>query len=141
MKTIKIIILLLIIIFIYSNCTSEKQQGIIPEIESYQEFEKIIKENKDILIIIDLYANWCHPCRILSPRLENVAKQKKTLALFYKIDIDKLKQVASLFQVKGIPYVVFLKNQKIIYSITGVRSESAYIKAIDKFSTKENTTI
>lgn len=110
----------------------------VKTILSMEGFKKIIESSPNRLMVFDLYADWCAPCRILSPMLEEIARENKEKADFYKIDIDQLRQLASAFRVSGIPHVAFLKNKTIVYALVGVRPKSAYVKAINQFSEKGN---
>ncbi len=111
--------------------------GEIKTINSVEEFSKILESSGDRLLVFDLYADWCMPCKILSPILEKISKEKKEQADFYKINVDKHPQLAGAFGVSGIPFVVFVKNKTGVSALTGVQSKEAYIKTIDKFAGKE----
>lgn len=125
-KNIIIILALLILnTFIY---------GEIKTINSVEEFTNILETSGDKLLVFDLYADWCMPCKILSPILEKISNEKKDQANFYKINVDKNPQIAGAFGVSGIPFVVFVKNKTGVSALTGVQSKEAYIKTIDKFS-------
>lgn len=116
---------------------SGDNSNVVQVIKNEEEFKKIL-ENSNQLMVFDLYADWCKPCRILSPILEKIAKQNKEKANFYKVNVDQLPQIASAFNVNGIPYVVFLKNKSIVYALTGLYPMDAYIKIINRFSEKGN---
>ena len=58
--------------------------------------------------IIDFYADWCGPCRSLSPKLEEVAKKYAGKLIVYKVNVDNEKELASLFGVRSIPMVLFV---------------------------------
>lgn len=104
-------------------------------IQNEKSFMKIIEEpNK--LMVFDLYADWCEPCQVLSPMMEKIAKENKEKANFYKIDVDQLPRLSAFFKVKGIPHVVFLKNKKTLYALTGLYPREEYIKAINRLSEK-----
>jgi len=83
------------------------------------------------LLMFDLYADWCMPCRILSPMLEEIAKENKDKVTVYKINVDKNPQIAGGLGVTGIPYVVFVKSKTGVHAITGVQTKAAYVRAID----------
>lgn len=100
-----------------------------------EEFTHIIENSKDKLLIFDMYADWCRPCKILSPTLEKISIEEKEKADFYKINVDKLPQVSQAFGVTGIPYVVFVKNKVGLAALSGVQPKENYIRNIDKFST------
>lgn len=106
-------------------------------IQSEEAFMKIIEEpNK--LMVFDLYADWCGPCKVLSPMLEKIAEENKDKAAFYKINVDQQPRLSALFKVRGIPYVVFLKNKTILYALTGLYPKDAYVKVINRLSEMGN---
>lgn len=117
------------------NASSKKAKApAVITVRNLDDFKQIIEQNPDRLLVFDLYADWCMPCRILSPMLEEIAQEQKKNASFYKVDVDKMPQVAQMFQVQGIPYVVFLKNKQAVYALTGVRQKAEYIEAVVKYS-------
>lgn len=123
------IFITLILLFTFIPAFSE-----IKIIKTSEEFTNIIENSKDRLLVFDLYADWCMPCKILTPMLEKISVEKKDQASFYKINVDKFPQIAQAFGVSGIPYVVFVKNKTGLSALTGVQSREAYIKTIDEFS-------
>ena len=60
--------------------------------------------------IIDFYADWCRPCRMLSPELEKIAEKYKGKIVVYKIDTEKEKELARLFNISSIPALVFVPS-------------------------------
>ncbi|MFW5775577.1 MAG: thioredoxin [Chitinivibrionales bacterium] len=110
-----------------------KTQEVVKTITSTEEFEKIVLQ-KDRLLVFDLYADWCMPCRILSPMLEKLAQEAGEKAQFYKINVDEYPSLAQAFGVRGIPYVVFVKNQKAVHALTGVRPKEDYLRIVDNFA-------
>lgn len=109
--------------------------GTVTMIQSEDSFMKITEEpNK--LMVFDLYADWCGPCKVLSPMLEKIAEENKDKAAFYKINVDQQPRLSALFKVNGIPYVVFLKNKTILYALTGLYPKDAYVKVINRLSEK-----
>jgi thioredoxin len=140
----KIFYLLILVIFSFSFCTSAEtdspdspaisNEKVVKDITSDEEFKKILEEAKDKLLGFDLYADWCLPCRKLSPLLEEIAKENKDKITFYKINVDKLPNLAAAFRVQGIPYVVFVKNMEGVFALTGLHPKDAYERAIDQYS-------
>lgn len=153
---IKTLLALLIITFIFpfQSCSSDSEKpnvkkavveqptpakpeepgGTVVTITSDEQFKSIIENSADRLLIFDLYADWCMPCKMLSPTLEELAKENKTRANFYKINIDNHREIAGMFGVSGIPFVVFVKNQKGVHALTGVNPKGAYQRVIDEFA-------
>lgn len=106
----------------------------VKSIQGVEQFKTIVDNAGDRLLVFDLYADWCMPCKILSPMLEKIAEAKKGQADFYRINIDKNRDLASAFGVQGIPFVVFVKSKAAVHAFTGVQSQSTYEQAIDQFS-------
>jgi thioredoxin 1 len=91
----------------------------------------------DSLVAFDMYADWCGPCRILAPTLEKVAAATKGKVAFYRINLDQVPEAGQTFGVGGIPFVVFVKNKKVVATFTGVQPEESYLRAIQRFSGHE----
>lgn len=106
----------------------------VVEITSEGEFEKVITESPGKLLVFDLYADWCGPCRMLSPILEEIARENSKNAVFYKVNVDRHPRIAAEFKVQGIPHVAFVKDRNVVYSMVGLRSKSAYLRTISLFS-------
>jgi|GEM_PF-209826 len=105
-------------------------------IGSVEGFQKIVESAPNRLMVFDLYADWCGPCKILSPMLAEIAKENKEKADFYKINVDQLPQLAGMFKVSGIPHVSFVKGKTIYLTLVGVRPRSDYVKAVNQFSAR-----
>lgn len=126
--------------FLYaaSNKTEKNvSESIVQVISNVEKFDKILASSGGNLLLFDLYADWCMPCRMLSPILETIAKEHKKLVTVYKINVDKNPDIARAFGVSGIPYVVFVKNKKGVHAMTGVMPKNAYVRAIKQFSETE----
>lgn len=106
----------------------------VKDIRGENEFKNIIESSGDRLLVFDLYADWCQPCKMISPIIEHIAKEKGDKASFYKINVDKNPGISRMFGVSGIPYIVFIKNKKAVYSLIGVRSKNEYMQAIENFA-------
>jgi thioredoxin 1 len=106
----------------------------IPTVQSAAEFTALVEKNADRLLAFDLYADWCAPCRMLTPTLTQLAQEKKGKVSFYKINVDKLPEVSQLFGVSSIPVVAFVKNRQTVFAIMGLQPKEAYAKAIDTYS-------
>ena len=85
-------------------------------------FEKDIKEG---LILVDFYADWCGPCRMMTPVLEKVAQELQGKAVIGKLDIDKAQKIAGQFQVTSIPTLILFSEGKEIGRLVGLRDAAA----------------
>lgn len=98
----------------------------IEVITSYNHLDSIIQNSPNDLLIFDLYADWCRPCKMLAPMYSSLAKKHHANARFFRVDVQKHRDIASAFRVNGIPYVVFMKDKEIVRAITGLRPEKQY---------------
>ena len=87
-------------------------------IKSEKEFDKIIESDK---VIIDFYAEWCGPCKMLSPILEKVSKEEKLTT--YKVNVDDLEDVARRYGIMSIPTVIVFSKGKEVKKNVGFMDE------------------
>jgi len=93
-------------------------------------FEKVVlKANKPV--IVDFYADWCGPCRILAPTIEELDETRKDI-LVVKVNVDEAQELAMQYHVMSIPTVLLFKNGKSAKQLVGVQSKSAFEDAIDE---------
>jgi thioredoxin len=84
-------------------------------------FKKEVLESA-IPVVVDFWAPWCGPCRTLGPLLETAAKKHAGAVKVVKINVDEEPDLASAFQVKGIPMLMYLKGGKVVDQQTGLPS-------------------
>jgi thioredoxin 1 len=113
---------------------NQKSDKKIADIKNMEHFQKVIEQEADRLIVFEIYADWCLPCRILAPILEEIAEEKSDLVSFYKVDVDKHKTITNMLQVRSIPLVVFMKNKAVVKSFLGLQPKTAYLDAISEYA-------
>lgn len=94
------------------------------------ELENIISNG---IVILDFYATWCGPCKMIAPELEALVKENKDI-LVLEIDIDKHTMITRNYGIMSVPTLIFYKNGKEMNKLLGYRPKSDLLKIIEKFS-------
>lgn len=92
------------------------------------EFEETIKEG---LILVDFFATWCGPCKMLSPILDELSEDVKDVK-FIKVDVDEEGDLAREYGVMSIPNVFLIKDGHVVDSFLGLQSKETIIDFINK---------
>jgi thioredoxin 1 len=84
----------------------------------------------DQLTMVDIWAPWCGPCRTLTPIIEKVSEEKSVKLL--KVNADESRELASDFDVRGIPTVIFFKGGQEVDRVVGLKQPTTYNEIIEK---------
>ncbi len=95
----------------------------MPEVKDFQ--KDVIEKSFDKPVLVDFWAEWCAPCRMIGPVLEKLAEENKENWKLAKIDTDKNQDIATKYGVRGIPNVKLFKNGEVINEFTGALPEQA----------------
>lgn len=96
-----------------------------------QDFEQeVLKSSSPV--VVDFWAPWCGPCRIVNPTIEELAKEYAGKIKVGKLNVDENQMTAGTYNVMSIPTVMVFKNGQPVASIVGAQSKEAYKKAIDE---------
>ena len=90
----------------------------------------VLKSEK--LAIVDFWAPWCMPCRMMSPILEDIAGKNDNID-FFKLNTDDNRKTPSQFGIRGIPSLIFFKDGKEVNRIVGVQSADVLQSQLDRF--------
>ncbi len=93
------------------------------------EFESKVSASKG-LVMVDFWAEWCGPCKVLGPVIEDLARAHVGALRVYKMDVDENQASPSALQVRGIPTVVIFKDGKVVDQIVGSLPREVFEKAI-----------
>jgi thioredoxin 1 len=94
-------------------------------------FNELINSTKPTLV--DFYADWCGPCKMMSPIIDETKKDLGAGATILKIDIDKNTDVARKYGIRSIPTLVLFKEGEIVWRQSGVPSKSLIVESVKKF--------
>ena len=92
----------------------------IKEINSEKELEDEIKENQKILLI-DFFAKWCGPCKIMNPILKRFVEDNSEIDLI-KVDIDKVSNLVTKYEIEEVPTFILVRNEKVLRKESGILS-------------------
>lgn len=92
------------------------------------DFSTLIQSDKPVLI--DFFATWCGPCKMLAPILKEVKDELGDSVSILKIDVDKNQPLAIQYQVKGVPTMLLFRNGKQLWRQSGVLSKEEIIRII-----------
>lgn len=91
-------------------------------------FSEIINQNKPVLV--DFFAEWCGPCKMMSPILKDVKLDLGDKVSIIKIDVDKNQSLAAQYQVRGVPTFLLFKNGKQVWRQSGMIQKDELITVI-----------
>lgn len=101
----------------------------IKHISNNTDFQKEVLDNSKI-VLADFFAEWCGPCQMLAPVLENISKTK-TDVYIVKIDIDKNMELASKYNIEVVPTLLFFKDGNLKKTLTGYMPENSLVKEFE----------
>lgn len=89
-------------------------------------------QTKDGLVLIDFWASWCMPCKMMAPILNEVAEEFGDKAKICKVNVEEHQQLSARFSVRNIPTLVLVKNGKEVDRIVGVKPKDFIIRLLQK---------
>ena len=120
------------------NNTTQPAETSVPETASGTDKHKVIalsgldtvtaivEGTPGQLLVFDLYADWCRPCKLLAPMYDSLAETHGHTANFYRVDVQRNPDIAAAFGVRGIPLVVFMKDKEVVQALSGLNPRTSY---------------
>lgn len=88
--------------------------------------------NTDKLVVIDFWAEWCAPCKMVGPIIEQIAEEYKDKIVVGKVDVDNNDEATSKYGIRNIPTVLFIKNGQVVDKVVGAGPKNLFTEKIDK---------
>ena len=106
----------------------------VVNVESVDHFNTLVNDYKDSLIIVDMWAPWCGPCKAFGPAFEALQKEYLSAGksvVFSKLNVDNHGSIAQQFQVTGIPTTLFIHNKKLVHRQVGMTPKAQFAQIIE----------
>lgn len=100
------------------------------EIINDTNFSEVLKNNKHVLV--DFFAQWCGPCQMLAPIIDELSEEYKDKIKIVKVDVDEAQKIAQQFEVMSIPTLIFFENGNIKDTMMGLVAKDALKDKINK---------
>ena len=95
-----------------------------------ESFEKEVK-NTDKVVLIDFYADWCGPCKMMSPIIDQIASEVDDKIKICKLNVDEAQDIAIEYNVMSIPTLIIFKNGNVVNTLVGLRDKEEVLSAIN----------
>lgn len=93
------------------------------------DFEQVTKSG---VVLVDFWATWCGPCKMLGPILDKVAEEVGDSAIIAKVNVEESQSLAVKFNVRNIPAIFILKDGQVVDSLVGFKDKTTLVTAIKK---------
>lgn len=93
-------------------------------------FDEVVV-NSDKPVLVDFWAEWCGPCRMIAPMIEEISHEFEGKAIVVKCDVDDSPKVATKYSIRNIPTVLFFKNGQIVDKQVGAVAKSTFVTKLN----------
>lgn len=87
--------------------------------------------NTDKLVVLDFWAEWCGPCRMIGPMIEELSEEFKNEVVVGKVNVDENSTTSAKYGIRNIPTILFVKNGEIVDKVVGAQPKAEFVKKIE----------
>jgi thioredoxin 1 len=91
----------------------------VHQVKDMADFKAKLTEAGDHLVVVDFFATWCGPCKVIAPKLEALSTELKGSVMFLKVDVDEVEEVATEYGVSAMPTFMFFKKSQKLEEFSG----------------------
>jgi thioredoxin 1 len=136
-QTVLLVVALVIIAFFVLGRIAKTKIKNTPMVADHEKILTLTDKNfqqqtKNKIVLVDFWASWCAPCRMMAPILNEVADELNSNARVGKVNIEQFQNMAQQFRIRNIPTMVLFKNGKEVNRFVGIKSKDFLLKEIAK---------
>jgi thioredoxin 1 len=102
------------------------------KIHSAEQFDNLLKDFPNKVLIIDFWAVWCGPCKMFAPIFEKLQQVHGKEFIFVKLNVDENPSIAQRYRITGIPTTLFIKSEKVVHKIVGAVNAEYMERVLEK---------
>lgn len=87
------------------------------------DFDSKLESAGDKLVVVDFFATWCGPCKVIAPKLEEFQAKYAEKILVVKVDVDECEDLAAKYNISSMPTFLFIKNKNVVDQFSGANAE------------------
>lgn len=131
---IAVVVIAVVAILIMRSYSKMKNTPAVADSELIEHLtaQNFAHKTKSGVVLVDFWADWCMPCRMMAPILNEVAEATEGSATIYKLNVDEQQQVAAKYGIRNIPTMILFKDGKEVERIIGVKPKDSIISSINK---------
>ena len=136
MKKYRMAVVLLLTLSLLTGCSSatveetKKEESVMNVVHVNKDNFQEVVLNSDKTVLLDFWASWCGPCRMIAPALEEIATEREDV-LVCKVNVDEESELAMQFGVTSIPLLVVMENGEIVNHSVGAKPKEAILDLLD----------
>lgn len=131
---IAVVVIAVVAVLIMRSYNKMKNAPVVAESELIEHLtaQNFAHKTKSGIVLVDFWADWCMPCKMMAPILNEVAEATEGTATIYKLNVDEQQQMAAKYGIRNIPTMILFKDGKEVERIIGVKPKDYIISSINK---------